>query len=59
LRLVETLQVPFPGQGIAWERSATFGNKRAKRIWGIVRPKGEVVSVQLPGKILETPVASR
>lgn len=58
LRLVETLKVPFPGQGIAWERPATL-KTRGGRIWGIIRPKAEVVSVELPGEDLDAPVASR
>ncbi len=59
LRQVETLKVPFPGQGIAWERTAEPGTGRGGRIWGIVRSKAEVVSVQLRGESPVTPVASR
>lgn len=59
LRLVETLKVPFPGQGIAWERPATLEATRGGRLWGIVRPNAEVVSVQLPGELREAPVAAR
>ncbi|QDT39490.1 hypothetical protein [Stratiformator vulcanicus] len=43
LKHVATLDIPFPGQAIAWDRSE--GNENL--LWGIDRPKREVVVVKL------------
>ena len=53
LRLTQTISAPITGQGFAWDRS------QPGELYGIDRPRGEVVVVKLPAIAGEAPAKTK